>query len=356
MKCVKKRLGLTATLVLYVFVIMVSAMLLSWIFMAVLDVAGIMDFSGLRRPAPEYGGVFHPFRGFMGLVAFSSVFGVALSAFLSKRTLKPIRKLIDATGEIAKGDFDTRVEPQGIRELEQLSISFNKMAQELSSIETLRSDFVNNFSHKFKTPIVSIRGFAKLLREGNLSEAEQREYLEIIIAESERLANLSTSILNLSKYEAIEIVSSKAPYQLDEQIRQAVVILEPKWSAKDIEIDITLDEITFCGDENLLQQIWLNLLDNAVKFTPMGGTITIGLSEQNGTVKFAISDTGVGMDDNTRAHIFDKFYQGDKSRTHAGNGLGLSIVGRIVELCGGSNEVESEQGKGSVFTVTLLKH
>jgi len=355
MKCVKKRLGLTATLVLYVFVIMVSAMLLSWLFMAILDVAGLMDFSGMRRP-PEQIGVFHPFRGFMGLVVFSSVFGVALSAFLSTRTLKPIRKLIDATGEIAKGNFGARVEPQGIRELEQLSISFNKMAWELSSIETLRSDFVNNFSHEFKTPIVSIRGFAKLLHEGNLSEAEQREYLEIIIAESERLASLSTSILNLSKYEAIEIVSSKAPYRLDEQIRQAVVILEPKWSAKNIEIDIALDQVTFSGDENLLQQIWLNLLGNAVKFTPMGGTITIGLSEQGSAVKFTIRDTGIGMDDATKAHIFEKFYQGDKSRSPSGNGLGLPIVQRIVELCGGTIEVTSQPGKGSVFTVILPKH
>ncbi len=227
------------------------------------------------------------------------------------------------------------------------------MTQELSSIQTFRSDFINNFSHEFKTPIVSIRGFAKLLKEGDLTEEERQEYLDIIISESERLADLSTNVLNLSKYESIEIVSDVKPFRIDEQIRRTLVLLESKWEKKDLDMNVELEEIVYNGNAELLQLIWINLLDNAIKFTKNNGNIQIRLSKWNGGIRFQVQDDGTGMDQQTQAHIFDKFYQADNSHKTNGNGLGLTLVKRIVELCKGRIEVQSEIGNGSVFTVWL---
>jgi len=260
--------------------------------------------------------------------------------------------VIDATHRIAEGDFTARVEIKGISELEELSQSFNKMAHELSSIETLRMDFINNFSHEFKTPIVSVRGFAKLLKDGDITENEKQEYLDIIITEAERLAELSTNILNLSKYETIKIVTDKSPFRLDEQIRRAVVLTERKWAVKNIAVNVDMEEVIFNGNEDLTQQIWLNLLDNAIKFTNAGGVIDIKLLNWNGGFRFVIQDNGVGMDEQTAAHIFDKFYQGETSHAAPGNGLGLAIVKQIVTLCGGTISVQSKTGDGSSFVVS----
>lgn len=227
------------------------------------------------------------------------------------------------------------------------------MTQELSTIETLRTDFVNNFSHEFKTPIVSIRGFAKLLEENTLSEEERREYLDIIITESERLAALSTNVLMLSKYENLEIIVDIEPFRLDEQIRKTIVLMEPKWSAKEITVNVELDKVIYRGNEDLTQQIGLNLLDNAIKFSYQGGLINITLINVNDEIRFIIQDDGPGMDNQTKAHIFDKFYQGDTSHSNVGFGLGLPLVKRILKLCGGDVIVQSEIGKGSIFTVVL---
>nr|WP_245645000.1 HAMP domain-containing sensor histidine kinase [Peribacillus loiseleuriae] len=185
------------------------------------------------------------------------------------------------------------------------------MTQELSSIETLRSDFVNNFSHEFKTPIVSIRGFAKLLKDNNLSEEDRRDFLDIIITESERLATLSTNVLTLAKYENLGIIADKAPFRLDEQIRRTIVLMEPKWSAKDITVNLELDKVIYKGNEDLTQHIWLNLFDNAIKFSYQGGLINITLVKVDDEIRFVIQDDGSGMDDHSKVHIFDKFYQVD---------------------------------------------
>jgi len=279
--------------------------------------------------------------------------GAALTALFSKLALRPIQSVIRAMREVEEGRFHTRIDLKGIREFEELSQRFNKMAQELAGTETMRSDFVNNLSHEFKTPITSIHGFAELLKYSVLSDDEKSEYVDIILAESKRLAELSTNILSLSKYEHIEIVSEKVDFRLDEQIRHSVALLEPKWSAKSITIRAELDEVTFYGNQDLTQQIWLNLLDNAIKFSHTDGAIHIKLCQQNDEICCAIEDNGIGMDAKTAAHIFDKFYQGDLSRKSAGNGLGLAIVKRIAQLCGGRIEVQSELQKGSVFTVFL---
>jgi len=340
-----KRWSLTVSLVLFVFSVMMAALVLAGLIVIILHLTGALSFWYGTRPEGR------PFGIIFIMMGFSILLGTALAGFFGKKALNPIRKVIEATHRVAEGDFNVRVELKGIQELEELSQSFNKMAHELSTIETLRSDFINNFSHEFKTPIVSIRGFAKLLRDGSLNEDERKEYLSIIITESERLADLSTSILNLSKYENIEIVPEKSIFRLDEQIRRAIVLTEPKWTSKEITLDVEMDEIMYEGNEDLTQQIWLNLLDNAIKFSKSGGTISVRLSHWNGGIRFLIQDDGIGMDEETKAHIFDKFYQGDTSHTKQGNGLGLVIVKRIVELCNGNIEVQSETLKGSIFSI-----
>ncbi|NMO76902.1 MULTISPECIES: sensor histidine kinase [Bacillaceae] len=338
-----KRLSLAITLVMFVFGVMVATVLVAAVITFALQHLGIIS---NHSQLPVF-----PLITFLG---FCILLGTSLTAFLSKKALNPIRTVIDATHKVAGGDFSVQVNIKGIGELEELSHSFNKMTQELSGIETLRSDFVNNFSHEFKTPIVSLRGFAKLLKENNLTEVERQEYLDIIITESERLAALSTNVLILSKYENLEIITEKAPFRLDEQIRKTIVLMEPKWSAKEILLNVELDEVIFNGNEDLTQQIWLNLLDNAIKFSDSGGKIDITLTNTKEEICFLIRDNGPGMDEHTKKHLFDKFYQGDTSHSQSGNGLGLALVKRIVELCDGRIYAESEKGKGSTFIVRLL--
>ncbi|MDR2590888.1 MAG: HAMP domain-containing histidine kinase [Oscillospiraceae bacterium] len=349
----KKRLGLTFSLVLFVFLVMFSAMVLGGLIILILHFIGVVELwreANIEVQEPIH---FGSVRIILTMMIFSTFLGTAIAAFFGKKVLKPIRKVIEATKKIAQGDFNVHVDIKGAYELEELSHSFNKMAHELSTIETLRSDFINNFSHEFKTPIVSVRGFAKLLKDGNLTESEKQEYLDIIITESERLAGLSTNILNLSKYENIQIIPDKTKFQLDEQIRRVIALTEPKWTAKNIAVDVEMEEITLEANEDLTQQIWLNLLDNAIKFTNHDGAITIRLNKWNNGIRFIIEDNGIGMSDEMKAHIFDKFYQGDDSRSKQGNGLGLAIVKRIVDLCGGKIEVESELGAGSKYSVIL---
>ncbi|WP_391204534.1 ATP-binding protein [Psychrobacillus sp. L4] len=349
---IKKRLSLAITLVMFVFVVLVATFLVIGGSVALLQHLDIISLSGPPAPNTRGNNGKHLFPLFI-LFSLCVLLGTSLTAFFSKKALNPIRRVIDATHKVAGGDFSVKVEIKGIGELEELSASFNKMTQELSSIETLRSDFVNNFSHEFKTPIVSVRGFAKLLKDNNLTEEERQEYLDIIITESERLAALSNNVLTLSKYENLKIVPDKAPFRLDEQIRRTIVLMDPKWSAKDITVNVELDKVIYRGNEDLTQHIWLNLLDNAIKFSYRGGLINITLVKVNDEIRFVIQDGGPGMDSHSQIHIFDKFYQADTSHTVKGYGLGLPLVKRIVELCGGDVYVQSNTGKGSIFTVVL---
>ncbi|MBO5269787.1 MAG: HAMP domain-containing histidine kinase, partial [Clostridia bacterium] len=214
-------------------------------------------------------------------------------------------------------------------------------------------DFINNFSHEFKTPIVSIRGFAHQLRYEDLPPEKREEYLEIICKESDRLAHMASRILLLSKYENLSIVTEKTSYDLDEQIRHCILLLEKQWDEKELELDIELDTVRCYSNEEMLSQLWVNLLGNAVKFTPHGGTVGVSLRQEGEMAIVKVTDTGDGIPDDVRAHIFDKFYQGDTSHKSEGNGIGLTLVHRIVELCNGTIEVESTVGEGSTFTVRL---
>lgn len=286
---------------------------------------------------------------------------IAIGTGISFATMKiwvgRITRISQAMRDIAKGNFKKRVpeknETEAITEIGDLERSFNQMAKNLEGIEMFRNDFINNFSHEFKTPIVSIRGFARQLQSGKLSEAQRKEYIDIIVSESERLSTMSQNVLLLSKLENQTIVSEKTEFYLDEQIRKCILLLEKAWGEKDIELDIDLDEIKYEFNEEMLSHVWINLISNAIKFTPVGGKIACSLKLVEGTVVFEIEDNGKGMSEDVKSRIFEKFYQGDSSHATKGNGIGLNIVQRIVALAGGTVEVESLEKKGSKFTVYL---
>lgn len=287
-------------------------------------------------------------------LGLSTLLGTALSAPIARQYLAPIAQLIDATREVKSGHFDVRVSVEDAgSEVAELAESFNEMTRELGTIELFRNDFINSFSHEFKTPIVSIRGFARQLEREDLTPEQRKEYLSIIIAESERLSNMATNVLLLTKLESQQIVSDKRPYRLDEQLRSAILLLENQWTEKNLELDVELDEVTFLSNEEMVAHVWINLLGNAIKFSNDGGLLEVSLVQEGVDAVVRITDHGAGMDEVTRAHMFEKFYQGDTSHATHGNGLGLSLVKRIVELCHGEINVQSQPGEGSTFTVRL---
>ena len=271
--------------------------------------------------------------------------------------IHPLQRNIEAMKKLANGDFTVRVNhaehgyvPREMVEFEQ---SFNKAAEELGGTEILRKDFINNFSHEFKTPIVSISGFADLLLEEQLPPEDQKEYLTIIRDESRRLADLATNILTLNRVESQTILTDKACFSLDEQLRQSVLVTQQKWRQKELDFDADLVPAEYTGSEGLLKEVWLNLLDNAAKFSPEGGTVAVNLRKAKNALMVSVTDQGEGMSADTQAHIFEQFYQGDTSHTTQGNGLGLAMVKKVLELHGGSIQVNSAPGQGSCFTVTL---
>ena len=271
--------------------------------------------------------------------------------------IHPLQRNIEAMKKLANGDFTVRVNhaehgyvPREMVEFEQ---SFNKAAEELGGTEILRKDFINNFSHEFKTPIVSISGFADLLLDEEVTPEEQREYLQIIRDESRRLAQLSGSVLLLNRIEAQTILTDCTDFSLDEQLRQCILVTRQKWRDKPLQFEAELAPCPYHGSEALVKEIWLNLLDNAAKFSPENGTISVTLHCEQGRPVVAVTDQGCGMDAETCCHIFEQFYQGDTSHRTQGNGLGLAMAQKIAALHGGAVTVDSRPGSGSCFTVVL---
>ena len=282
------------------------------------------------------------------------LFSMMISVRLGSSKLKPMNDLINAMGKVSRGDFSVRVDGEDIPgAMGEVVQSFNGMASELGGIEMFRKDFINNFSHEFKTPIVSIRGFAKQLERDDLTEEQRREYAHLIVAESERLANMSSNILLLTKLENQQIITNKTEYRLDEQLRSCILLLEKQWSAKEIDLSLNLDEITYTGDEEMMSHVWVNLINNGIKFSPVGGVLELSCRKREKQLEVVVRDHGEGMSPETEKRIFEKFYQGDSAHATEGNGLGLSLVKRIVDLCGGKIEVESTLGAGTAFTVLL---
>ena len=292
-------------------------------------------------------------------LAISILLGTLISGVFSRLFLRPLNELVAATKKVAGGDFSVRVKPTDTNgEIDTLVDSFNEMAQELGSNELFKKDFINSFSHEFKTPIVSIRGFARQLERDDLTDEERKQYAGIIVRESERLSNLASNVLLLNKLETQTFLPEKKRYRLDEQLRENVLLFEKQWSEKELELDIDLKETYIDGNEEMLSQVFINIIGNAVKFTPRGGKLSVRCERQEDAVVVTISDTGIGMDEETVKRAFDQFYQGSAleripSHSQEGNGLGLALAKRIVEMNGGTILVESELGKGSAFTVRL---
>lgn len=284
----------------------------------------------------------------------SLLLGTVIAIYVGKHIIRPVQSMGKAFDNLSKGNFAVRIpEDQQIEEIREMAQRFNAMAYDLSHIETLRSDFVANVSHEFKTPIAAIEGYATLLQTPDLSPEKHQRYIEKILENSRRLSSMSGNILLLSKLENRETLPEMSEYRLDEQIRQCILMLEGKWTQKQIEFDIDLDKKIYCGSQTLLEQVWLNILDNAIKASPIGGNIGICFKAGEETVSISVTDHGDGMTEEVQKHIFEKFYQGDPSRTSEGNGLGLALVKRIVELCRGAVTVESSRGSGTTFTVEL---
>ena len=294
------------------------------------------------------------------LMAASLVVGSLFSLLALRMPLTPINRLIHGLNLLAEGEYSTRFYPKTRVEkamneykvVQDLTASFNTLAAELENTEMLRSDFINNFSHEFKTPIVSIAGFAKLLKRGNLTEEQKTEYLDIIEEESLRLSAMATNVLNLTKVENQTILSDTSEYNLSEQLRTCVLLLEAKWTRKRLEPELDFDEIQVKGSEELLKEVWINLLDNAVKFAPEGSSILLKAEETPEAVTVTVKNEGPDIPPEAMNKVFNKFYQADESHATEGNGVGLAIVKRVVDLHGGTVGVKSQNGI-TAFTVRL---
>ncbi|MBK9924415.1 MAG: GHKL domain-containing protein [Anaerolineales bacterium] len=266
--------------------------------------------------------------------------------------------ILDALERITRGDFSVRLSPDEARDnpmMSKLTDSVNKMASELHQWESTRQEFISNVSHEIQSPLTSIRGFAKALENDELTIEERHHYLNIIEDESMRLSRITEDLLKMASLESDHLEFEPKTYRLDKQLRSLILVCEPQWSEKSIQMDVSLDELEIIADEDLLSQVWINLLHNAIKFTPQAGFIKVTLSPRDSFAEIRISDNGIGISEEDRERIFERFYKADKSRTRAsgGSGLGLSIVKKIVDLHNGTIKVESEQDKGTTFIVNL---
>lgn len=295
--------------------------------------------------------------GIVLILLFGAVLGIVITFFLSKWFFDPIKHLGKAMQQVAAGDFEVRLkEKHRFNEMQEIYSNFNLMVSELQATEILQTDFVSNVSHEFKTPINAIEGYATLLQgnEQNLGK-DERQYVEKILLNTRRLSSLVGNILLLSKADNQSIPAKGTWFRLDEQIRQSIVLLEPEWERKGIEFDVDLERVEYLGNEGLMLHVWNNLIGNAIKFNPMGGNVRMELRQEGNGIRFSIEDTGPGITEDARKHIFDRFYQGDNSHKEEGNGLGLALVKQIVKGCQGSVEAENLPEGGCCFTVFLPK-
>ena len=288
------------------------------------------------------------------LIGTCLLIGILVTSQLSRYFFNPIKKLRGAMDKVADGDFSVRLEEKSTaKEIMEIYTGFNLMAHELNSTEILQTDFVSNVSHEFKTPINAIEGYSTLLQGSETLDGSDREYVDKIMLNTQRLSSLVGSILLLSKLENQQIPTNQAEYRLDEQIRQSVVALETAWVQKDIELDAELDRVSYLGNEPMMRHVWDNLISNAVKFSPNGGAVKIHLVKKLKRLIFTVEDQGPGLSEEAQKHIFDKFYQADASHKQEGNGLGLALVKRILTIEKGQIAAENIPEGGCRFTVTL---
>ena len=288
--------------------------------------------------------VFVVITGFLSLALFAG----SVNFIIVKR----IQKLNKAVKEIEKGRYDVAIEVEGNDEIGTLMKNINLMAEELRSNEYLSKEFSKNVSHEFKTPLSSIKGYADLIKKGDLSQEETAEYARIIINEIDRLSKLSKSILQMSLLDSANLMPKYEIFQIDEQIRSTLQLMQLEWELKNIEFELDLEEIKYRGKRELTDQIWQNLISNAIKFSEQDGIIRIRLHKENG-IHFEIEDNGIGIKEEDKEKIFNQFFIADKSRNKAGSGLGLSITKKTVEKLGGEIKFESKASIGTTFYVWL---
>ncbi len=278
----------------------------------------------------------------------------SLGLFIVMRVqTKRMTEVRDVLDKIANGDYSKRLPmPKDGSIFYDLLLDFNKMVDYLNSTAILQNDFASNFSHEFKTPIVSIKGYAEILeKRENLSEEERKKFLKIIIDEADRLTNLASSTLLISKLDSKQYLEEIQPVRVDEQIEECILLLNNAMQKKNLDVEIELSPYTLHANADLLKEVWINLLSNAIKYNSESGKISVKSAVTESCYVVTVSDTGIGMNEKTQIHIFDKYFQGDSSHLKKGTGLGLSIARRIVELTGGNITVESKLGEGSTFTV-----
>lgn len=336
-----RRLTLSLLFSLIVSAIMLAALALVFGFTIALSQAGVIEDSFDER---------------LPLFQFSTaslMVGMAIAFFFSSRPLKPIRSIIDATDRVADGDYSVRIDLKGPEDMRELSAKFNRMVEQLASVEKLRSEFVGNVSHEFKTPIMSIRGFAEQLLRSDLREDQRRDYLRIIAEEADRLSQLSTSVLTLSKVDSMAAPIDRTSFDLTEQLRKVCAMFDGRMESRGIDLDFSCSEMRTLGNEGMLEQVWINLMDNAVKFSPDHGSVKVSGEGSDGSARITISNDGPEIDPEVAKRMFDRFYQGDVSHFTTGNGLGLAIAKKIVDLHNGSIAVRSKDGVTSI-TVTLV--
>lgn len=296
-----------------------------------------------------------------GNVLFLSLTFSVVDAIRRKFTVeRPVKKILDATEKITDGNFSVRIEDSRFlytqNEFDVIIQNLNKMAEELGSIETLRTDFISNVSHELKTPLATIQNYATLLKATDLTEEKRIEYANAIMTSTKRLSDLITNILKLNKLENQQIFPEFKEYDLGEQLCECLLGFENVWEQKNIEIETEIQEdIMVYSDPELLSLVWNNLLSNAFKFTEEGGTVSVSLTADEKNISVSVKDTGCGMTKTTGEHIFDKFYQGETSHSVQGNGLGLALVKRVVDIVRAQISIQSELGVGSTFTVTMRR-
>ena len=297
---------------------------------------------------------------FWNVVFISVVFTVV--DFVRRKIMveRPVKKILEATDRITQGDFSVRIKadrvPFSLYEYDLIIENLNKMSQELSGIETLRADFVAGVSHELKTPLAVLQNYGTLLQSPDLPEEKRIEYAKAIVRTTSKFSDLITNILQLNKLENQSINPSASEFCLSEQLCECLLDFESSWESKEIEIETDIQSDVFIkSDEEKLALVWNNLFSNAIKFTDNGGKIKVSLKDNGDSVTVTVSDNGIGMNAETGKRIFEKFYQGDTSRATKGNGLGLALVKRVVDILNGDITVESAPGKGSTFTVTLWR-
>ena len=290
---------------------------------------------------------------FLLFIAASVLIGLLLSFFVSKIVLKPVNRVLDGMDRLARGDYKVRMAFHS-RAMEPVKENFNNLAAQLEKTEILRSDFINNFSHEFKTPLVSVSGLVGLMKNGNLPKEKQIEYLNVIEEEVSRLAAMTTNVLNLTRLENQSILGEKSTFNVSEQNRTCVFLLQRKWEQKNLQLHLDFDEYEIFANEDMLKQVWMNLLDNAVKFSNDGGKLEVCVWEEKQMLVVAVSNEGKPIASGDERRIFQKFYRAEQHRYQEGNGIGLSIVEKIVNLHGGMVTAASKDGL-TTFTVRLPK-